>query len=111
MRETLIFWLLFLVLNSFYFWPRYILESGRSAFFPLKGFTEGKLKRRFRYFAIRLNYDILRVSVDFLLIMVLYVVWLKNYVEPFDYWIFATAFYGFNIMFDRSKNMIVCVQL
>lgn len=100
MSETLIFWLLFLVLNSFYFWPRYILESGRSAFFPIKGFTEGKLKRRLRYFAIRLNYDILRVSVDFLLIVVLYVVWIKNYIEPFEYWIFASAFYGFTLLYQ-----------
>ena len=99
-NDTILFWGLLFILNSIYFWPRYILESGRSDFFPFAGLISGKLKRRFRYLAIRLNYDIWRVSVDFLVLMVAYVLWLNQVFTPVQFTIVAALFYGFTLIYQ-----------
>ncbi|KAA3624503.1 MAG: hypothetical protein DWQ02_22975, partial [Bacteroidetes bacterium] len=65
------FILLFLLLNSLFFLPRYILERKTSTFFPYKGFLEGPVKERIQFVINRFNYDIFRISVDFLLLSIL----------------------------------------
>ena len=62
---------LFLLLNSLFFIPRYLLERKTSTFFPYKGFLSGPLKERIQFAINRFNYDIFRVSVDFLFLTVL----------------------------------------
>ncbi len=62
------FILLFFLLNSFFFIPRYILERKNSTFFPYNGFLHGPVKERIQFAINRFNYDIFRVSIDFLLL-------------------------------------------
>ncbi len=58
------FLILYLLLNSLFFLPRYILERKNSSFFPWKGLVEGALPQRIQYLINRFNYDIFRVSSD-----------------------------------------------
>lgn len=68
---TMKFILLFLLLNSLFFIPRYILERKTSTFFPYRGFLSGPVKERIQFVINRFNYDIFRVSVDFLFLSIL----------------------------------------
>ncbi len=62
---------LFLLLNSLFFIPRYILERKTSTFIPYKGLLSGPVKERIQFVINRFNYDIFRVSVDFLFLSIL----------------------------------------
>lgn len=72
MSAELKFWLFFFLLNSLFFIPRYILEVKHSNFIPYKGLLEGPLKERIRFLINRYNYDIFRVSFDFLFLSLSY---------------------------------------
>jgi hypothetical protein len=74
MTNELTFWLYFLAINVLFFLPRYLLEWKHSTFFPYKGLLEGPVTERVRYLINRFNYDIFRVSVDWLVLGVLLVV-------------------------------------
>lgn len=66
------FLLLFLVLNCFFFLPRYILERKTSTFFPYKGLFYGPVKERIQFLINRFNYDIFRLSIDFFVLTLLF---------------------------------------
>lgn len=72
MPAELSFWIYFFLLNSLFFVPRYLLELRHSSFIPYKGLLEGPLKERIRFLINRYNYDIFRVSFDFLLLSLLF---------------------------------------
>ncbi|MEN0005065.1 MAG: sulfatase-like hydrolase/transferase [Bacteroidota bacterium] len=76
MSAELNFWIYFLGVNVLFFLPRYLLEWRESSFVPYKGFLEGPISERVRYLINRYNYDIFRVSVDWLVLAGL-LVWLQ----------------------------------
>jgi hypothetical protein len=78
------FILLFLLLNSFFFLPRYILERKTSTFFPYKGLLYGPVKERIQFLINRFNYDIFRISIDFFLLTVLFLS--TSAIWPFGIW-------------------------
>ena len=84
MPTELLFWFYFFLLNSLFFVPRYLLELKHSSFIPYKGFQEGPLKERIRFLINRYNYDIFRVSFDFLLLS-LFFFFIRHHTTPQEY--------------------------
>ena len=66
MSPELQFWFYFLIFNSLFFIPRYLLERKTSSFFPYKGFLKGPISERIRFAINRFNYDVFRLSFDLL---------------------------------------------
>ena len=66
------FWIYFFTLNLFFFLPRYLMEAKSSTFIPYKGLLEGPLKERIRFLINRYNYDVFRVSVDFFMVTLIF---------------------------------------
>ena len=54
----------YLVLNTLFFLPRYVLERKNSDFIPWKGLLKGRILERIQYLINRFNYDIFRLSAD-----------------------------------------------
>lgn len=100
MSSDIVFWGIFLVLNSLYFWPRFILEDGRSKLLPIDGFLSGSAKRRLRWFLIRLNYDPLRLSVDFLVLALAYPLFFREYLEVLPYVVVIYVYYGMSLAYQ-----------
>ena len=94
------FWIAFVVLNSIYFWPRYILEVGQSAFVPFDGLVRGRLRQRLRWLLSRLNYDLFRVSVDFAILTFLYVLLLQFVVPPIVYTSLLFIWFGMSLLYQ-----------
>lgn len=72
-RNEIIFWLCFLLLNFLLFVPRYLFEFGASTFFPYEIFSQGGIFYSFKYVFNRENYDIFRFSIDFSILIFLYI--------------------------------------
>lgn len=70
-NQELYLWSLFTLLNSLYFFPRFLLDFTDSDFFPWSSFlnAEPGLYQHLKPIFIRENYDIFRVSYDFLLLV------------------------------------------
>ena len=71
-KMEVIFWLLFFFLNMLLFLPWYLFSLGKSDFFPYKGFFSELLFDKLKFFFIRYNYDVFRVSIDLVLLFVAY---------------------------------------
>lgn len=100
MNATIQFWLLFAVLNSYFFIPRYLLEIFHSQFIPVQAFTQGSAGQRLRHFLIRRNYDVFRISVDFFLLVLLYPLVLKVHVPVLPYSIFLCIYFGLSLLYQ-----------
>ncbi|MCB0652751.1 MAG: sulfatase-like hydrolase/transferase [Saprospiraceae bacterium] len=86
------FLLLFLVLNSFFFFPRYVLERKTSTFFPYKGLFYGPVKERIQFLINRFNYDIFRLSIDFFLLTLLFSVFQNRLSFNAWHWLFFVIY-------------------
>ena len=82
LTETTWFWLLLLVVNTFYFIPRYVLDYSTSSFLPIKGLMRGSARQRMRWILVRLNYDIFRLAGDLFIVLVIYVLFLRDFINP-----------------------------
>ena len=100
MNETILFWLIFLLLNSYFFLPRYLLEVFQTQFVPLHGFATGPVAHRFRHVLVRLNYDVFRICIDFFILTILYPLFLKHAVAPIVYSVILTAYFGFALVYQ-----------
>jgi hypothetical protein len=95
-RNEIIFWLLFLILNSLLFLPGYLINAGSDTFFPLQGFLHGSLYERLKTVFVRQNHDIFRLSVDLLVIVTVYL-FVRKRIKPRVYgW--STGIYYFLIL-------------
>lgn len=115
------FLIIYILLNTFYFLPRYILERKRSSFFPYKGLLKGSIGERVRFLINRYNYDVFRVQIDFFILTLLfvvfkaylsielwYVLFLLVYLLTWIYHIYYHAFehiYQLEPLFFRDKLM------
>lgn len=100
MNPTSQFWLLFALVNCYYFIPRYLLELFHSQFFPIQGFTTGSINQKLRHFLMRRNYDLFRISVDFLVLVLLYPLLLKNHVPVLFYTIFVCVYFWLSLLYQ-----------
>jgi len=100
MNVAIKFWIIFFVLNSFYFWPRYILNFSTTNFFPLKGFFRHDAHRRWRQFLIRLNYDIFRLSTDFFVLTLIYPLFLTNIIDPILYTVVLCVYFSLSLVYQ-----------
>jgi hypothetical protein len=95
----MVFILLFFLLNSFFFIPRYILERKSSTFLPYKGFLTGPVKERIQFAINRFNYDIFRMSIDFLFLTLL-VILFKDYFSVRTMHILVFALYAISLIYQ-----------
>lgn len=86
------FLILYIILNSLFFLPRYLLERKSSTFFPYKGFLRGPVKERIQFLINRFNYDIFRVSIDFFVLTVVFVAFSRSASEVVWHWSFWAGF-------------------
>ena len=100
MNETVLFWLLFFIVNSFYFIPRFVLDFSRTQWIPVGGLLHGRLDKRLRHLLIRVNYDICRISTDFLILTALYIFLLRDTVSVFAYTIGLSAYFGLSLLYQ-----------
>ena len=100
MSATIQFWLLFGLLNSMYFVPRYLLEIFHSGFFPVRDFTHGTLGQRLRHLLIRPNYDIFRVCIDFFVLSIGYVLLFREWVGPVPYAVILSVYYLLSLAYQ-----------
>jgi len=77
-RNELKFWFCFLLLNFLLFVPRYLFEFNTSTFFPYHLFSQGGIFYSFKYIFNRENYDIFRFSIDFSLLILLYILFKRK---------------------------------
>ena len=66
-KET-IFWILFFLLNTLLFLPKFLLDLDSSTFFP-DFYSAGSFRERWKFFFRRDNQDIFRLSVDLLILL------------------------------------------
>ncbi len=66
-----IFWLLFLILNSLLFAPQYLIEADTSHFIPYQFLHESGWYYKIKYLFNRDNFDIFRLSFDFIILLLL----------------------------------------
>ena len=102
------FILLFILLNSFFFWPRYVMERKTSRFFPIKGLSTGSIGERIKYLINRFNYDIFRLSIDFFLLCVLFFIcqnWLSLSLWLFTFFIFYFLIFIYQIYYHIFENI------
>ncbi|MDX1407997.1 MAG: hypothetical protein R3330_07685, partial [Saprospiraceae bacterium] len=100
MNTTLVFWALFLIINSFYFIPRFVLDFSRTEWIPVSGLLHGSWYQRFRHFFIRLNYDLFRICIDFFVLAFAYPFWLRGIIPPVPYGIFVTLYFGVSFLYQ-----------
>jgi len=100
MSDALKFWLLFVILNSFYFWPRFILNFSTTEFFPVTGFFRHSAHRRWRQFLIRLNYDIFRISTDFFVLTLIYPLFLSDILDPIHYTVILCFYFSLSLVYQ-----------
>ncbi len=100
MSLTIWFWLLFLVVNSFYFLPRYLLEMFHSDFSPLRGFLQGSLGQRLRHILIRKNFDVFRISVDLYVLAFLYPLLLRDDISVWQYTVFLCLYFSLSLLYQ-----------
>lgn len=100
MNTTLLFLLLFMLINSYYFIPRYLLEIFHSQFFPFQSFATGTIGHRLRHLLIRNNFDLFRISVDFLVLTLIYPLFLRDYIHAIYYTIFLCFYFGLSLIYQ-----------
>ena len=91
-RNELKFWGCFLLLNFLLFVPRYIFEISSSTFFPYRFFSQDDIFYTFKYFFNRENYDFFRFSIDFSLLIFLFILFKRKISLTFAT-LFLSVFY------------------
>ena len=90
-KKEIIFWVLFFLLNTLLFLPKFLLDIDSSTFFP-DFHHAGSFREKWKFFFRRDNQDIFRVSVD-LLILLWIVVLFKNRRLSKRFWQLTLAIY------------------
>lgn len=110
-KEEVKFWILWFLLNSFLFISSYLVNIDSSDFFPYKGFISGTFYDRVKYIFTRSNYDIFRISIDLVLISLLFFILRKNlsnrkYVPiSFLYYFIVLVFLSYYSIFQRIYSL------
>ena len=102
---------LFLLLNSCYFLPRYFLEKGSSDFFPLRSFRQQSTYLSLRALLIRNNYDIFRISVDLVVLILIYLFFLKIWIPPLSYSILVFIYFGGSVAYQVYYSVFEKIYL
>jgi hypothetical protein len=100
MTDVIFFWILFAVLNTMYFLPRYLMDLGRSQFIPVRSFARGSVWRRLRHIVKRRNADMCRVSLEFFVLTVGYAFWLKDYASVPVYSMILFAWFALSLAYQ-----------
>ncbi len=95
------FWLLFLLLNSLLFLPRYLFELDTSSFLPYQFYAEGSFVDSLKFlFYSRANYDVFRICIEIsFLLFGFYVVrkWLNKTLFLIPFYLFYCFFFLYQI--------------
>lgn len=100
MSATIQFWLLFTCINSYFFMPRYMLEVFHSKFFPFQLFFTGPRGLRLRHLLIRRNYDLFRVSIDFMILALIYPLFFKDDISVWWYTVMLSLYFGLSLIYQ-----------
>ncbi len=71
-KKELKFWLIWLILNCILFLPIYVFSFSFTDPIPFKGLFLDGWYEKFRYYYTRANYDVFRLSFDYIIIFALY---------------------------------------
>ena len=100
MSDTVQFWLLLALVNSYYFIPRYLLDIFHSDFIPIRGLLQGTIRQKVQFLFARKNYDLFRISVDLCVLVLLYPLFLQKSVSGISYAIFLGLYFWFSLLYQ-----------
>ena len=98
LKNKIKFWTLFVILNCLLFLPKYLLEYESSTFFPISNLFQDSIYGSFKSLFVRYNFDIFRISIDLVLIVIVFYL-LRKRVSPKKYARFAGTYYLFMLLF------------
>lgn len=112
MKTEIYFWILFLLINSLYFFPGLILNFSQSSIIPIWAFNKGPIYNRLRHLFIREKVDMFRVCIDFTLLTVLYLYLLREVIPPGFMWLIFVLVIGvtlayqlYHIIFEKLYHL------
>ena len=107
-RETIYFWLIFLVINFLFFIPNYLTTLKKSQFFPFlsKEKVHFSTKMAIRHLLIRPNQDFFRLNLD-LLLLTLFLFLTRSFI-PF--WAVLSIFF-LVILFGIVNQIYIAILL
>ena len=103
-KKEVIFWILFFLLNTLLFLPKFLLYFDSSTFFP-DFIHAGNFREKWKFFFRRDNEDIFRISVD-LLILAWIVVLFKSRKLPKPFWPLAVGIYFILFLYQIYQGVI-----
>jgi hypothetical protein len=77
-----------------------MLEVFHSRFFPFQLFFTGPEGQRLRHLLIRRNYDLFRVSIDFMVLALIYPLFLKDAISVWWYTVMLSLYFGLSLIYQ-----------